>query len=56
MNYPKIIQKLKKENLKSQLILSIHDELIVDAYKEYYIMNNDSIDDEVSLEKLFYNI
>jgi DNA polymerase-1 len=29
----KVALRLKKENLKSQLILQVHDELIIDAFK-----------------------
>ena len=28
-----VFNRLKRENLKSQLILQIHDELIIDAFK-----------------------
>ena len=28
-----VFKRLKEENLKSELILQVHDELIVDAYK-----------------------
>lgn len=37
------------EDLKEYFDISV-------SYKEYYIMNNDSISEDVSLEKLFYNV
>ena len=38
----KIFQKLKNENLKSKLILQVHDELIVDVYPgELELVNNE---------------
>ena len=30
----RVYERLKKENLKSKLILQVHDELIIDAFKD----------------------
>ena len=30
----KVYNRIKKENLKSRLILQVHDELLIEAYKE----------------------